>query len=229
MVQGMKSDLKKFNHNLIHCTTCPRLVEFRTHIAAEKRKQFMDWDYWGKPVPGYGDPKAEIIIVGLAPAAHGGNRTGRVFTGDKSADFLMMCMHEVGMANQPNSDHSDDGLVLNNCYMTPALKCVPPQDKPRADELRNCFSYFETEIALLTNANCMLALGKIAFDACLRFWRRSYELKVKDHPFMHHAIYELPNGFHLIGGYHPSPRNVNTGRLSKGMMIDLLNDVKNRS
>ena len=140
----------------------------------------------------------------------------------------MMCMHEVGMANQPNSDHMDDGLVLNNCYMTPALKCVPPQDKPSPEELRNCFSYFEKEIALFTKANCMLALGKIAFDACLRFWRRSFDLKVKDHPFMHHAIYELPNGFHLIGGYHPSPRNVNTGRLSKGMMINLLNDVKNR-
>ena len=187
----------------------------------------MDWDYWGKPVPGYGDADAAIIIVGLAPAAHGGNRTGRVFTGDKSADFLMMCMHEVGMANQPNSDHMDDGLILDNCYMTPALKCVPPQDKPNAEELRNCFSYFGKEMAILKKANCMLALGKIAFDTCLRFWRNSFDIKVKDHPFRHHSIYELPNGFHLVGGYHPSPRNVNTGRLSKKMMIDLLNDVKN--
>ena len=227
MGQGIKSDLKQFNHNLIHCTNCPRLVEFRTRVAVEKRKQFMDWDYWGKPVPGYGDPEAAIIIVGLAPAAHGGNRTGRVFTGDKSADFLMMCMHEVGMANQPNSDHMDDGLILDNCYMTPALKCVPPQDKPNAEELRNCFSYFGKEMAILTKANCMLALGKIAFDTCLRFWRNSFDIKVKDHPFRHHSIYKLPNGFHLVGGYHPSPRNVNTGRLSKKMMIDLLNDVKN--
>ena len=179
MSNQAKDKLDNFNAKIIHCNDCTRLVDFRTKIANEKRKQYMDWDYWGKPVPGYGDPFASIIIVGLAPAAHGGNRTGRVFTGDKSADFLMMCMHEVGLSNQPNSDSLQDGLKLNNCYMTPALKCVPPGDKPTAEELRNCFTYFNDEINLLTKATCMLALGKIAFDACLRFWRSQFEIKVK--------------------------------------------------
>ena len=183
MSNRAKDKLDNFNAKIIHCNDCTRLVDFRTKIANEKRKQYMNWDYWGKPVPGYGDPFASIIIVGLAPAAHGGNRTGRVFTGDKSADFLMMCMHEVGLSNQPNSDSLQDGLELNNCYMTPALKCVPPGDKPTAEELRNCFTYFNDEINLLTKAKCMLALGKIAFDACLRFWRSQFEIKVKDFPF----------------------------------------------
>ena len=141
----------------------------------------------------------------------------------------MMCMHEVGLSNQPNSDSLQDGLELKNCYMTPALKCVPPGDKPTAEELRNCFTYFNDEINLLSKATCMLALGKIAFDACLRFWRSQFELKVKDFPFKHHAVYTLPNNFHLISSYHPSPRNVNTGRLTKNMMIELLSDLKKYS
>ena len=229
MIKHVKDKLDDFNAKLIHCNDCTRLVDFRTKIANEKRKQYMNWDYWGKPVPGYGDHMASIIIVGLAPAAHGGNRTGRVFTGDKSADFLMMCMHEVGLSNQPNSDSLHDGLKLNNCYMTPALKCVPPQDKPTAQELRNCFTYFNDEINLLNNATCMLALGKIAFDACLRFWRSQFEIKVKDYPFKHHAIYTLPNNFHLISSYHPSPRNVNTRRLTKDMMVKLLSELNKYS
>ena len=229
MSNQAKDKLDNFNAKIIHCNDCTRLVDFRNKIANEKRKQYMNWDYWGKPVPGYGDPFASIIIVGLAPAAHGGNRTGRVFTGDKSADFLMMCMHEVGLSNQPNSDSLQDGLKLNNCYMTPALKCVPPGDKPTAEELRNCFTYFNDEINLLTKATCMLALGKIAFDACLRFWRSQFEIKVKDFPFKHHGVYALPNNFHLISSYHPSPRNVNTGRLTKNMMLKLLIDLKKYS
>ena len=189
--------LDDFNANIIHCNECDRLVDFRTKIAKEKRKQYMDWNYWGKPVPGYGDYNASLIIVGLAPAAHGGNRTGRVFTGDKSADFLMMCMHEAGLSNQPNSDSMNDGLKLHNCYMTPALKCVPPQDKPTAQELRNCFQYFNEEINLLNHSKCMLALGKIAFDACLRFWRSQFDIKVKDYPFKHHAVYTPVSYTHL--------------------------------
>ena len=225
MSNQAKDKLDNFNAKIIHCNDCTRLVDFRTKIANEKRKQYMNCDYWGKPVPGYGDPFASIIIVGLAPAAHGGNRTGRVFTGDKSADFLMMCMHEVGLSNQPNSDSLQDGLKLNNCYMTPALKCVPPGDKPTAEELRNCFTYFNDEINLLTKATCMLALGKIAFDACLRFWRSQFEIKVKDFPFKHHGVYTLPNNFHLISSYHPSPRNVNTGRINEKKMTSLFKKV----
>lgn len=185
----------------------------------------MDWTYWGRGVSGYGDPNAQLLLVGLAPAAHGGNRTARVFTGDKSADFLVMCLYEAGLANQPNSDALDDGLELNNTFMTPVLKCVPPQDKPTADELRNCSKYFNRELDLLKNVKVILALGKIGFDGCLKYFRQFYDFKMKDYSFGHDVSYIMPNGIILKGSYHPSPRNVNTGRFSKAMMLDLLNNV----
>ncbi|MBT3216680.1 MAG: uracil-DNA glycosylase [Candidatus Marinimicrobia bacterium] len=210
---------------LIQCAECPRIVDFRTKIAREKRKQFRDWNYWGKPVPGYGDPNGNLLIVGLAPAAHGGNRTARVFTGDKSADFLMKCLHHAGLANQPNSDAVDDGLKLKNTFMTPVLKCVPPGDKPTSEELKNCSGYFQREMELL-KPKIILALGKIAFDGCFKYVRKEFDLKVKDYPFGHDKKYEMPNGFLLWGCYHPSPRNVNTGRMTFDMMITLLEKVK---
>jgi len=200
-------------------------VDFRTRIANEKRKQFIDWTYWGKGVPGYGDINGELLLVGLAPAAHGGNRTARVFTGDKSADFLIMCLYEAGLANQPNSDSLDDGLELFNTFMTPVLKCVPPQDKPTAEELKNCSSFFNREIELLKNVKVILALGKIGFDGCLKYYRQFYDFKMKDYPFGHDVSYILPNGIILKGSYHPSPRNVNTGRLNKEMMLKLLKEL----
>lgn len=215
----------EFYREVVNCDRCPRIVEFRTHIAREKRKQYMDWTYWGKPVPGYGDLQAKLLLVGLAPAAHGGNRTARVFTGDKSADFLIKCLHDAGLANQPSSDAVNDGLVLNNTFMTPVLKCVPPQDKPSAEELRNCFPHFAREMTLLKNVVIILALGKIAFDGCLKFWRQKYDLKVKNHPFGHDRRYSMPDGTILWGCFHPSPRNVNTGRLTYVMMMDLLTKV----
>ncbi len=185
----------------------------------------MDWDYWGKPVPGYGDPSAKLLLIGLAPARHGGNRTGRVFTGDKSADFLVHCLHRAGMANQPNSDSLDDGLELFDIYMTPVVKCVPPGDKPTSNELADCFNWFDKELALL-DYQAVLALGKIAFDTYLKYCSQKYNFKKKDFPFLHDSKYLLPNGKILIGCYHPSPRNVNTGRLTESMMLDLLNKVK---
>ena len=218
-------ELTVLYHEVVNCTTCPRIVDFRTKVAKEKRKQYMDWTYWGRGVPGYGDPNAELLLVGLAPAAHGGNRTARVFTGDKSADFLVMCLHEAGLANQPNSDALDDGLELYNTFMTPVLKCVPPQDKPTAEELRNCSTYFNREMDLLENVKVILALGKIGFDGCLRYFRQFFELKMKDFPFGHDVTYTLPNGIIMKGSYHPSPRNVNTGRLNKEMMLKLLNGL----
>lgn len=220
--------LARFYREVVECKACPRIVEFRTHIAHEKRKQFKDWTYWGKPVPGYGDPDANLLLVGLAPAAHGGNRTARVFTGDKSADFLVKCLFDVDLANQPNSEAVNDGLVLNNTFMTPVLKCVPPQDKPSAEELRNCFSYFKREMKLLKQVKIILALGKIAFDGCLKFWRQNYDLKAKNHPFKHNSRYTMPDGTFLWGCFHPSPRNVNTGRLTYAMMIELLTEVKSQ-
>tara|TARA_B100000029_G_scaffold516812_1_gene634817 strand:- start:2693 stop:3376 length:684 start_codon:yes stop_codon:yes gene_type:complete len=218
--------IELLNKDIIKCRDCDRLVEFRESIAIKKRKQYQNWQYWGKPVPGYGDFKGSLLLIGLAPAAHGGNRTGRVFTGDKSAEFLVRCLYEVGIANQPNSDSRDDGLLLFNAYMTPVLKCVPPFDKPKPNELLNCSQFFNKELVLLKNVSCILALGKIAFDSCLRYFRNEFHFLMKDYPFGHGNRYMLENGITIIGSYHPSPRNVNTGRLSQSMMIDLLEEVK---
>ena len=220
---GSMSSLYK---EVVKCESCPRIVDFRKKVALEKRKQFMDWTYWGRPIPGYGDPKASLLLVGLAPAAHGGNRTARVFTGDKSADFLIKCLFKEGLANQPNSDSLNDGLKFNNIFMTTVLKCVPPKDKPTAEELRNCAPFFSAEMKLLKNVKVILALGKIGFDGCLKYFRQLFNLKMKDFPFGHDKKYILPNGIILWGCYHPSPRNVNTGRLNFEMMAILLQKIK---
>mgnify|MGYP001167704325 FL=1 len=211
---------------LINCKDCPRIVKFRERIALEKRKQFKDWTYWGKPIPGFGSVNARLLILGLAPAAHGGNRTGRVFTGDKSADFLVKCLHEVRITNQSSSVSLTDGLKMRDAFMTPVLKCVPPFDKPTAEELKNCSHYFEDEIHILSHVKIILALGKIGFDAYLRHVRKKYDFKLKDFPFGHNKKYLLPNGKMLWGCYHPSPRNVNTGRVNASMMIKLLTNVR---
>ena len=218
-------NFSELNDNIITCKKCDRLVAFREKIAKEKRRSYMEWNYWGKPVPGYGDSKARIMVLGLAPAAHGGNRTGRVFTGDKSAEFLFKCLHEAGLSNQPNSDHREDGLEIDG-YITAAVKCVPPGDKPTAMEKDNCKPYLEKEFELLNDLKVVLALGKIGFDACLRFVRNVHTIKMKDYPFGHGVRYELPNGLTLFGAFHPSPRNVNTGRLNQKMMVDFLETIK---
>ena len=171
--------LIKLNNKIIKCRECNRLVNFREKIATDKRRQYIDQTYWGKPITGYGDINSQLLMIGLAPAAHGGNRTGRVFTGDKSADFLFKCLHKAGFANQSISISRDDGLKLNNLYLTTALKCVPPEDKPKADELKTCFNFFREEINYLTKINTIVALGKIAFDACLNFYMQDYDLEEK--------------------------------------------------
>ena len=218
-------NLNTLEKKIINCKKCDRLVAFREKIAKEKRKSYMDQDYWGKAVPGYGDKKAKIMILGLAPAAHGGNRTGRVFTGDKSADFLFKCLHHVGLANQPNSDNRNDGLRLDG-FITTAVKCVPPGDKPSAEEKENCEIFLENEFKLLDNLKVVLGLGKIGFDSCLKFVRKEYPIKMKNYKFGHGVRYELPNGLLLFGSFHPSPRNVNTGRLNFETMVDFLEVVK---
>ena len=218
--------LSSLYSELINCRLCPRIVEFRERIAREKRKQFRNWMYWGRPIPGFGDVHAQLLILGLAPAAHGGNRTGRVFTGDKSADFLIKCLYKTGITNQQKSEFLSDGLKMNDAFMTPVLKCVPPNDKPTAEELRNCSQYFEDEMTVLSNVKVVLALGKIGFEAYLRLIRQKFDFKFKDFPFGHDKRYLLPNGKILWGCYHPSPRNVNTGRVNASMMIKLLYDVK---
>ena len=222
----MTREFLKLNRDIINCKKCNRLVLFRSKIAKEKRKQFINEIYWGKPITGYGDPKAKLLMVGLAPAAHGGNRTGRVFTGDRSADFLFKCLFKAKLANQPNSDYKDDGLKLFNTYLTAALKCVPPADKPTSTELKTCFLYFKKEINLLKNVNIILALGKIAFDACLGFYKEDFSIKNKDYVFFHGSKYRLPDNKLLVGSYHPSPRNVNTGRININKMVKLLQEIK---
>ena len=218
--------LTKLNNKIIQCRQCNRLVKFREKIATEKRRQYLDESYWGKPITGYGDPNAKLLMIGLAPAAHGGNRTGRVFTGDKSADFLFKCLFKAGFANQPTSIKINDGLELYNLYLTTALKCVPPEDKPTAIELKTCFNYFKKEIHLLPKTNTIVTLGKIAFDACLNFYMQDYEIKRKDFVFKHAGEYLLPDNKLLVGSYHPSPRNVNTGRIDTKKMLALLKKVK---
>ena len=218
--------LSKLNKSIIKCRKCIRLVNFREKIAIEKRRQYSDQVYWGKPITGYGDINARLLMVGLAPAAHGGNRTGRVFTGDKSADFLFECLFEAGFSNQPLSINKNDGLRLKNLYLTTALKCVPPEDKPTSKELKTCFNFFSQEISSLKNINTILALGKIGHDACINYYKQQYEIKNKDYMFGHGSKNKLPDNKLLIGSYHPSPRNVNTGRIDKSKMVNLLKKVK---
>ena len=221
----LNSQIVNLNKKIIACKKCKRLKNFREKIAKKKRKQYINENYWGKPITGFGDLKGEILLVGLAPAAHGGNRTGRVFTGDKSADFLYKCLNKAKLSNQPTSENKNDGLKLYNSYITTALKCVPPGDKPTFLELKTCFNYFKEEIDLLKNIKTIIALGKIAFDACVQFYKETYFLKNRNYIFGHGVKYVLPDKKILIGCYHPSPRNVNTGRIDEKKMTSLFKKV----
>tara|TARA_B100001250_G_C19642664_1_gene718982 strand:+ start:226 stop:915 length:690 start_codon:yes stop_codon:yes gene_type:complete len=225
-MQTKKNKIKFENlkKSIIACNKCSRLVKFRKKISTEKRKQYINETYWGKPITGFGDLEGKILFVGLAPAAHGGTRTGRVFTGDKSSEFLYKCLHKAKISNQPNSDHINDGLKLKNAFITTALKCVPPGDKPLKQELDNCFSFFNKEITSLNNLKVIVALGKIAFDACKYFFKSKYNFNEKI-IFGHNKIYKLPNKIFIIGCYHPSPRNVNTGRINEKKMTSLFKKV----
>ena len=220
----MSSNFNKLNKSIINCEKCKRLVKFRQKISKEKRKQYINETYWGKPITGFGDINGKILLVGLAPAAHGGTRTGRVFTGDKSSDFLYKCLFKAKISNQPTSEYKDDGLKLNKAYITTALRCVPPEDKPLKQELNNCFKYFDQEINLLKNLKIIVALGKIAFDACKYFYKNEYGL-TENIQFKHNKIFKLPNNILLVGCYHPSPRNVNTGRINEKKMTSLFKRV----
>ena len=220
----MNINFQKLSNSIIKCEKCKRLVNFRKKVSKEKKKQFINEKYWGKPITGFGDINAKILFVGLAPAAHGGTRTGRVFTGDKSSDFLYKCLYNANISNQSNSDNLKDGLKLNQAYITTALKCVPPGDKPLKNELDNCFNFFNKEIIFLKNLKVIVALGKIAFDACKYFYKSRYKFEKKI-IFGHDKIYKLPGNIILVGCYHPSPRNVNTGRINEKKMTNLFRKV----
>ena len=221
----MSNNISQLNNKIIKCRSCTRLINFRKKILKKKRKQYINEQYWGKPITGFGDINGEMLFVGLAQAAHGGTRTGRVFTGDKSSDFLYKCLFKANISNQINSDHINDGLKLKNAYITAALKCVPPEDKPLKKELDNCSNFFNNEIELLKNLKVIVCLGKVAFDACKYFYKKKINLdqKIK---FGHGKIYSLKNGIKLVGCYHPSPRNVNTGRINEKKMVRLFQKIK---
>jgi len=221
----MNLNLQKLNNEIIKCRKCPRLIKFQKVISLKKRKQFIHENYWAKPITGFGDINGEMLIVGLAPAAHGGTRTGRVFTGDKSSDFLYKCLYLAKISNQPNSDNINDGLKLNNAYITTALKCVPPNDKPEKNELHNCYKFFNREINLLKNCKIIIPLGKIAFDACINFYKIAYQID-KKFIFGHGKNYKLPDGKMLFSCYHPSPRNVNTKRINLKKMTNFFLKAK---
>lgn len=219
-MQSTSEALQTLADEIIACTRCPRLIAHCRDIAAKKRRMYADWVYWGKPVPGFGDPEAQLLIVGLAPAAHGGNRTGRMFTGDSSADWLIEALYEYGFANQPTSTHRDDGLELHGAYMTAPARCAPPQNRPTAEELRNCHPFLQREMELLTNVKVVIVLGRIGFEA---FWRALRELgrvapDVKRPAFAHGARFEWDAAQPtLLMSYHPSRQNTQTGRLTKAM------------
>ena len=221
----MEIKIKELFTKIKKCKKCKRLVTFREKVAFEKRKEYLNQIYWGKPVHGYGDVLAEILILGLAPAAHGANRTGRVFTGDKSPEFLFKWLHITNLSNLSNSINRNDGLLLNNIFISLVLKCVPPHDKPTSEELANCFNFLKEEISYLKNIKIVLALGKIAFDSFVKL----YDLDKKMFKFAHGKFFQINNDITLISSYHPSPRNVNTGRLNTQMMVNLLKKLKKRT
>jgi uracil-DNA glycosylase family 4 len=209
---------------IIECDACPRLRKYCADIAREKRRAFRDDTYWGKPVPGFGDHKARILLVGLAPAAHGANRTGRVFTGDGvggSGDFLMAALHRAGLANIPTSRHPGDGLRLRDAFIAAAVRCAPPRNKPTPEEIARCLPHLEAETDALPRLRVIVALGRIAFDAWLRLLKRR-AVVVRPRPtFGHGVVYDLPNGQTLIGCFHPSRQNTNTGKLTAAQMDDV--------
>jgi len=205
---------EKLNLEVVECRRCARLVAWREQVAREKRAAYRSWDYWGRPVPGFGDPNARLLILGLAPAAHGGNRTGRIFTGDRSGDWLFASLHRTGFANQPRSVSRDDGLALTDCYVTAPVKCAPPENKPLPEERRNCAPWLERELALLGTVRVVVALGSYAWDTALRHLG-----PVRPKPrFGHGAEAALPDGRVLLGSFHVSQQNTNTGRLTEAML-----------
>ncbi len=219
----MGKRLLALHARIIECRACPRLVSWREEVAKVKVRRFRDWTYWARPIPGFGDPAAGLLIVGLAPAAHGGNRTGRMFTGDSSGDFLYAALHRAGFANQPTSMHKDDGLALTGAFITAPVRCAPPANKPLPEELANCSHWMDEEVALLPSARAVLALGGIGWNAVLRHFARRGILVPKPRPqFGHGSEAQVQGAPVLLGSYHVSQQNTNTGRLTPAMLDAVL-------
>lgn len=210
------------NREVIACTRCPRLVKYRAEVARVKRRAYLSWDYWGKPVPGFGDPDARVLVMGLAPGAHGSNRTGRPFTGDASGNFMYPVLYETGFANQPTATDRNDGLLLSDLYITAAVRCAPPDNKPLPQELAECAVFLDRELAGLKRVKVVVALGKIGFDAYLNYMKRLGLLQSKKpYLFQHGAHYRLPDGKVLLASYHPSNQNTQTGKLTRKMFVEI--------
>lgn len=211
-----QTELEKLNQEIIQCRKCARLVEWREEVARVKRKAYLDHEYWGKPVPGFGDPNARVVIVGLAPGAHGSNRTGRNFTGDASGNFLYPALYRAGFANQPTAESRGDGLALKDLYITASGRCAPPANKPTPEELNNCQPFLERDLEIL-KPEVIVCLGSIAFARILRI----YSVRNSSWKFGHGALYRLDNGIWLLCSYHPSQQNTLTGKLTVSMFDDI--------
>ena len=219
--------LADLQRSVIECDLCPRLVDYRHYIALKKRRMFMDWEYWGKPLPSFGDPKARALILGLAPAAHGANRTGRMFTGDRSGQWLFETLYKFGFARIPSSIDSKDGQSLKDIYISCVLRCCPPSNKPTPKELAHCLPYLSNEIALLPSVSIIIALGRVAFDSYLRLYKSHGKNRdVFSYSFGHGATYQLEDDTILIASYHPSQQNTQTGRLTREMFEQVFCKVR---
>lgn len=222
----MSDSLHRLERQIIACTACPRLVEYRQEIARRKKREFREWDYWGRPVPGFGDPQAELLIIGLAPAAHGANRTGRMFTGDGSGDWLVRALYRAGLASQPTSRHRYDGLTLQGAYLTALVRCAPPQNRPTREELDRCRAFLAQELALLGSVRVVLTLGRIAFEGYLTLLRQQGR-EMPRLVFRHGGRYDLgPALPTLLASYHPSRQNTQTGRLTVEMLDAVLSTAR---
>ena len=220
--------LAVLHQQIVECARCPRLVDYRQQVAHVKRRSYQDWDYWGRPVPGFGDPKAQVLLIGLAPGAHGANRTGRVFTGDRSGDFLYRALYQAGFASQPESTSRTDGLVLKNAYIGAAVRCAPPDNKPTPEEFRHCRPWLEQEIALLPNLRVVIVLGRLAFDSYLLILKEQGLIESRSkfrfaHGRQFHTGQAQPI---LLCSYHPSQQNTSTGRLTAQMLQDVMDHAR---
>lgn len=212
--------LDELNRGIVACELCPRLRAYCAEVARVRRRAYADCEYWGKPVPSFGDPDARVLIVGLAPGAHGSNRTGRPFTGDGSGEFLFPVLHETGFASQPKAVSRDDGMKLTGLWINSVGRCAPPGNKPTPEELRNCAPWLDREMALLTRLRVVLCLGRIAFDGVLAWAVRTGAIASRTgYTFAHGAEYTLPNGLHVLASFHPSLQNTNTGKLTRPMFV----------
>jgi uracil-DNA glycosylase family 4 len=219
--------LADLNVRIVACDRCPRLCAYCAEVARVRRRAYIDHEYWGRPVPSFGDPQARVLMLGLAPGAHGSNRTGRMFTGDGSGDFLFLALFEAGFASQPRAVSRDDGMELPNLWLSAVVRCAPPANKPTPEELRNCAPWLDEEIRLLGRLRVVVCLGKIAFDAFLAHQLRSGKISSRaDFTFRHGAEHSLPGGLALVASYHPSLQNTNTGKLTLPMLLAVFNRAR---